>query len=271
MVAELEGLLGTSATTTPEGMWRSRILMTSAQDSDRDLQLAIRAAAEAAHGDDGPRSSERHLRRQHQQQHHHQHHQQVQASRKKLQRDFGRVHLHLQSVLADHQRRQLAEVSLLTAAPTTTTELRGAAGGTGGSAAAYVDPHDEPHPHRMMMQGANSNKLQEEKEEFFDRAMRERQEEVRRISQSMRKVQEIYTVRTSAEYDMDKDRWVTRVLWRLGRSCVSLWWHDVSSIAPFLDSHYFFRSTNRENILSLQNIGRIWRRWLMDSRNRSKS
>jgi hypothetical protein len=65
--------------------------------------------------------------------------------------------------------------------------MEGAAAAT---VAAAIDPH---HPSLGVLD--EPSRLQEEKEEFFDRAMRERQEEVQRISQSMRKVQEIYTVR----------------------------------------------------------------------------
>jgi hypothetical protein len=73
---------------------------------------------------------------------------------RKLHRDFKRVHKHLMQFMGAYHLRQQAEVSMLSTS-------------------------------------ANAG---EEKEEFFDRAMRERHAEVNQIHSSMHKVNDIYTV-----------------------------------------------------------------------------
>ena len=130
MVADLEKVME-AAGTSPEGQWRTRILMRSAQDADRDIWRKLYEFESSGQADSSSRA---------------------QMAARKLKRDFGRVHEDLSRVLTEYERKQLAEVSFLT-------------------------------------------KSEEKKEEFFDRAMREREEEVNNIHSSMNKVNEIYQVR----------------------------------------------------------------------------
>jgi predicted lipid-binding transport protein (Tim44 family) len=146
MVAELEGLFQNAAT-SPEAMWRSRILQGSADEARRDLSGRVRQVLREM------QNAGRHHRSQY-------------AAQQKLQRDWNRAQGHLEAVLQAYHRRQVAELSMLST-PT--------------------KPNGQYSSHPM---------LQEEKEDFFDRAMRERHEEVKRISQSMNKINHIYTVRS---------------------------------------------------------------------------
>ena len=133
MVSELESLLVPSSS-NPEAQWRSRILIRSAKDADRDIWRRL-YEYEANFGDGSNYSR-------------------AQIASRKLHRDFRRVHKHLIQFLGAHQLRQQVEVSFLSTS-------------------------------------ANAG---EEKEEFFDRAMRERHAEVNQIHSSMHKVNEIYSV-----------------------------------------------------------------------------
>lgn len=80
----------------------------------------------------------------------------VQGASRKLQRDFSRIHSTYQDLVEAYTRQQQADLSYL------------------------------------MNGGAPPSSGGEAKEEFFDRAMREREEEVQKINQSMHKVNEIY-------------------------------------------------------------------------------
>ncbi|KAL3919759.1 MAG: hypothetical protein SGARI_007124, partial [Bacillariaceae sp.] len=93
-------------------------------------------------------------------------HKQQYAAQQKLQRDWNRAQQHLEAVLQAYQRRQVAELAMLGA------------------------QQDKPADTAV---SSSYPMLQEEKEDFFDRAMRERQAEVERISQSMNKINDIYT------------------------------------------------------------------------------
>lgn len=124
LVAELENLLE-DAGASPEIQWRTRILIHSAQDADRDLQARLYQLDESSH------SSSR-----------------AQVALRKLHRDFGRVHKDLRKVLTLYERKQHVEVSFLTKDDT--------------------------------------------KEDFFERAMRERESDVKKIHQSMHQVNAIY-------------------------------------------------------------------------------
>ncbi|KAG7340383.1 hypothetical protein IV203_023926 [Nitzschia inconspicua] len=148
MVAELEVVLQ-QASSSPEAMWRSRILMRSAQDSQRDLQRQIHQVDFASTANHNPRYKSHTLAQQ------------------KLQRDWKRAQQHFHKILMESQRQQLAELSLLGAKGDLPT-------------ARYVSSSSYPM-------------LQEEKEDFFDRAMRERQEEIERISKSMNHINDIYS------------------------------------------------------------------------------
>ncbi|KAG7373035.1 hypothetical protein IV203_033759 [Nitzschia inconspicua] len=148
MVAELEVVLQ-HASSSPEAMWRSRILMRSAQDSQRDLQRQIHQVDFASTANHNPRNKAHTLAQQ------------------KLQRDWKRAQQHFHKILMESQRQQLAELSLLGAKGDLPT-------------ARYASSSSYPM-------------LQEEKEDFFDRAMRERQEEIERISKSMNQINDIYS------------------------------------------------------------------------------
>lgn len=133
MVSELESLLVPSSS-NPEAQWRSRILIRSAKDADRDIWRRL-CEYEANFGV-GSNSSR------------------AQIASRKLHRDFRRVHKHLIQFMGAYQLRQQVDISFLSTS-------------------------------------ANAG---EDKEEFFDRAMRERHAEVNQIHSSMHKVNEIYTV-----------------------------------------------------------------------------
>lgn len=156
MVADLESL-AKSSVSSPEAMWKSRILRRSANDADKDLALALehdRKLAETEHDSRSVAASAK------------------AASRKKLQRDYHRASEQFRSVLENMERRQKAEVSCLNANEAATKGEKGTA----------------KVASKRMLLGA-----EEAEEDFFDRAMRERQEEVQNISDGMKKVQEIYT------------------------------------------------------------------------------
>jgi hypothetical protein len=130
MVAELDSLMEVSGQ-SPEAQWRTRILIRSTQDADRDIWKRLHDY-ETNHGENPGYSR-------------------AQMASRKLHRDFRRVHKHLQAVLASYEKRQQVEIAFL-------------------------------------------SREEEKKEDFFDRAMREREEEVGNIHRSMQKVNEIYSV-----------------------------------------------------------------------------
>jgi hypothetical protein len=143
MVSELSSLLDESGE-TPESSWRARILVRSAQETDKDLwdklynyekTLLIR----------GKNAEE--LRT-------------AQTSCMKLHRDFKRSNKTLLMALSTFEKRQAAEVSRL------------------GAVGCAV--------------GWSSSRGEEKTEDFFDRAMREREEELERMNKSMHQVNDIY-------------------------------------------------------------------------------
>lgn len=167
MVAELEKVLQ-QASSSPEAMWRSRILMRSAQDSQRDLQRQVHQMDfDSGSNNNNNNSSKKNNNNTN-------NNKARVLAHQKLQRDWNRAQQHFHKILMDSQRRQMAELSLLSAKKVGDTAA--AATKSGISRSSYP-------------------LLQEEKEDFFDRAMRERQEEIERISKSMNKINEIYTVR----------------------------------------------------------------------------
>ena len=141
LVAELTALLLESGE-TPAAAWRSKILLKSAQESDRELygklqdyeKTLLRRKSDAATESDELRTA--------------------QTSCMKLHRDFKRSHKELVMAMSLYEKRQRAEVSRL-----------GAVGWSGG---------------------------EEKREDFFDRAMREREEEVTKMNRSMHQVTDIY-------------------------------------------------------------------------------
>jgi len=149
MVAELESLSKISSS-SPEEMWKTRILLRSAVDAERDLQVALEREHARTEGEKGvPRSV-------------------VAAARNKMKRDYHRASKQLRSIVDEMERRQRAEISTLTASEAAAAHREGAPDHRSRNAAVV-------------------------EEEFFDRAMRERQDEVQKISDGMKKVQDIYT------------------------------------------------------------------------------
>jgi hypothetical protein len=158
MVADLESLSKTSAS-SPEAMWKSRILLRSARDANRDLKLALEKEERTGAVEGGIKSVGAAARA---------------ASKKKLKRDYHRASEQFRSIIEETERRQRVEISCLTA-----SEAAAAGANPEGGAAASAQ--------KAAMGAA------EAEEDFFDRAMRERQAEVQNISDGMKKVQEIYT------------------------------------------------------------------------------
>jgi len=159
MVADLESL-SKSSVSSPEAMWKSRILLRSARDANRDLKLALEKEERTGAVEGGIKSIGAAARA---------------ASNKKLKRDYHRASEQFRSIVEETERRQRAEISCLTA-----SEAAAAGANPEGGAAASAQK-------RAVMGAA------EAEEDFFDRAMRERQVEVQKISDGMKKVQEIYT------------------------------------------------------------------------------
>ncbi|VEU40488.1 unnamed protein product [Pseudo-nitzschia multistriata] len=155
MVADLESASRAPAVaSSPEAMWKSRILLRSARDAEADLERKLL----------GDKAQQNHRPGQQQALP-----QTVVAARNnKLARDFRRASQQFRSVLQAMELQQRAEVSVLTSS----------------AAAAAGDPDGTST--------GPTAKAQKLEEDFFDRAMRERNEEVQKISTSMRKVNEIY-------------------------------------------------------------------------------
>lgn len=165
MVSELEKVLE-QASSSPEAMWRSRILMRSAQDSQRDLQRQVHQV------DFSTSSRSSNNKKSNKTNNNNNNNAAILAAQQKLQRDWNRAQQHFHKIVMESQRRQMAEMSLL-----------GAKG-------------DDPYYRKKNGHLSSSYPmLGEEKEDFFDRAMRERQEEVERLSRSMNQINDIYTVR----------------------------------------------------------------------------
>jgi hypothetical protein len=161
MVAELETLLEPSSH-SPEAQWRSRILMRSAQDADRDIWKRL-YEYETSFGEN-PQNSR------------------AQLASRKMHRDFRRVHNGWTSICEQYKQRQHVEVSFLSAEPAPSSSSAAVHG------SSIPSTKQNPRLAAMMVEG-------EEKEDFFDRAMRERDAELRHIHASVHKVNEIYSVR----------------------------------------------------------------------------
>ena len=138
---------------SPGAMFKSRILLQSAQEADRDLKLVIKKQLEEQNNmhnnNNGSSSSTTKAQRL------------AEASSKKLQRDYDRASAQLYSIIHETKRRQLADIRSLQKTSNDT------------KASDKKDPI-------------------EEEEDFFDRAMRERQQEIQTINTKMHTVQEIY-------------------------------------------------------------------------------
>jgi hypothetical protein len=166
MVTELETVLK-QASTSPEAMWRSRILMRSAQDAQRDLQQRVH---QQIHADGNKKKNTITIPNS----------QALVLAQEKLQRDWNRTRQQFHKMVMESQQRQLAELSLLSAK----------------NGVTLLPQQQQQLLLQQERQYQSSHPgMQEEKEDFFDRAMRERQEEIERISQSMKTINDIYTVR----------------------------------------------------------------------------
>lgn len=127
LVAELENLMESSGQ-SPKAQWRTRTLIRSAQEADRDIYKRLY---------------------EYDIEYHYSQYSKTQMAWRKLSRDFSRVQNQLKDIVATYEKRQQVDVSFLTS-------------------------------------------KEEKTEEFFDRAMRERELEVNNINKSMHQVDEIY-------------------------------------------------------------------------------
>jgi hypothetical protein len=165
LVADLEGILEQSGE-SPEASWRARIIIRSAQEAEKDLwdklynyeQSLLTAGKNSGSGSDSAlkdkdkENSQKELRT-------------AQTACMKLHRDFNRSHKVLVMILSLHQKRQKAEASRLRA-----VRWSGDKNTT----------------------GTTTTQLNKKDEDFFDRAMREREADLERMNKSMHKVNEIY-------------------------------------------------------------------------------
>ena len=134
-MAELENLMESSGQ-SPKAQWRTRTLIRSAQEADRDIYKRLY---------------------EYDIEYHYSQYSKTQMAWRKLSRDFSRVQNQLKDIVATYEKRQQVDVSFLTS-------------------------------------------KEEKTEEFFDRAMREREVEVNNINKSMHQVDEIYKVRVLKRY-----------------------------------------------------------------------
>eukprot|EP00536_Pseudo-nitzschia_multiseries_P002383 jgi/Psemu1/5410/gm1.5410_g len=184
MVSELESISrnsnssgnnnnnGNNASSSPEAAWKSRILLRSAQDAERDLgsRLSLLLSSSQQRGTTGGEGGTGGA---------------FAVRNKKLARDFRRARDQLQTVVAEMERRQRADVSFLTAAaPAARTGTQQMTEET----AETLPASDNKNYTATTTTGAALHR----EEDFFDRAMRERNHEVKRISNSMKMVHEIY-------------------------------------------------------------------------------
>ena len=172
MVSDLETFLAESGE-SPEAAWRARILMRSAQETDKALWEKLYQYEKTLYGS-GPDAELR----------------QAQTACMKLHRDFKRIHKSLVLTLTTFEKRQKAEISRL-----------GAVGWSTGEAMEEATP---PSPARMAPLGSSAQPVThyvpEEEEDFFDRALREReafdmamrQRELTEINKKMHTVNDIY-------------------------------------------------------------------------------
>jgi hypothetical protein len=142
LVSELSALLDSSGE-TPEAAWRVRILMTSAQETDKELweklysyekTLLMKKNGSTSSGEEDLRTE--------------------QTACMKLHRDFKRSHKTLLMAMSLYEKKQAAEISRL-----------GAVGWSNGG---------------------------DEKEDFYDKALREREEELVRMNESIHQVNDVY-------------------------------------------------------------------------------
>lgn len=142
LVSDLSALLESSGE-TPEAAWRVRILMSSAQETDKELweKLYKYEKTLLMKRNNLSTSAEEELRTE-------------QTACTKLHRDFKRSHKALLMAMSLYEKKQAAEISRL-----------GAVGWSNGC---------------------------DEKEDFYDKAMREREEELMRMNESIHQVNDVY-------------------------------------------------------------------------------
>ncbi|GAX16811.1 hypothetical protein FisN_5Hh183 [Fistulifera solaris] len=140
LVSELSALLDGSGE-TPEAAWRVRILMTSAQETDKELWEKLYNYEKTLLMKKNSLTGEEELRTE-------------QTACMKLHRDFKRSHKTLLMAMSLYEKKQSAEISRL-----------GAVGWSNGG---------------------------DEKEDFYEKAMREREEELVRMNESIHQVNDVY-------------------------------------------------------------------------------
>eukprot|EP00536_Pseudo-nitzschia_multiseries_P012298 jgi/Psemu1/31642/gm1.31642_g len=163
---------GNNASSSPEAAWKSRILLRSAQDAERDLgsRLSLLLSSSQQRGTTGGEGGTGGA---------------FAVRNKKLPRDFWRARDQLRTVVAEMERRQRADVSFLTAAaPAARTRTQQMTEET----AETLPASDNKNYTATTTTGVALHR----EENFFDRAMQERNHEVKRISNSMKMVHEIY-------------------------------------------------------------------------------
>ena len=139
MVRELETVTAASFIQTPESQWKTRILVSSAQDASRDIPKKLLSASSTQTATN-------------------------KAAFSKLQRDFGRIDEKFRVLLGAYHQKQRAEIAMLSA---------------------------EPDSFQSKQQKQVGRQHQEE--DFFDRKMREREQEINQINQKMHRVNQIYS------------------------------------------------------------------------------
>jgi len=181
MVTDLEAsTTQISGTSSPGAMWKSRILLRSCRDAEQDLRATLGGGGGNENDDDGDgivaaaftTNSNTNSNTNPQQM----------AARKKLLRDFRRVSEHFRSVVGDMELKQRAAVSILTA-----TDAADNGNNNGND-----NGNDNGVGNNRSSSTSSNNKTQQLEEDFFERAMRERNQEVQKISDGMKKVHEIY-------------------------------------------------------------------------------
>eukprot|EP00536_Pseudo-nitzschia_multiseries_P011912 jgi/Psemu1/30474/gm1.30474_g len=163
---------GNNASSSPEAAWKSHILLRLAQDAEQDLgsRLSFLLSSSQQRGTTGGEGGTGGT---------------FAVRNKKLARDFWRARDQLRTVVMEMERRQRADVSfLMAAALTARTRTQQMTEET----AETLPASDNKNYTATTTTGAALHR----EEGFFDRAMRERNHEVKRISNSMKMVHEIY-------------------------------------------------------------------------------
>ena len=165
MVSDLENMLAESGE-SPEAAWRARILIRSAQETDKELWEKLYEYEKTLN--DSSNSGETDTRK-------------AQTACMKLHRDFKRIHKSLVLTLSRFESRQKAEISRL-----------GAVGWSG--------PDSQ---NKLPTEDLDADEIEEDKpsEDYYDRALREREEfnqvmrtrELNDINKKMHTVNEIYS------------------------------------------------------------------------------